>query len=125
MRLSLSFPIFNQFQREGQVVQADVTYDNAEAALRDALLAARQDLTQVLGVYRTADDRLESQRLTVEASEEDLRVQQARYKVGGSTFLDVLTSEAQLDQARLALIRARYDRRVARAQLEALVGRDL
>lgn len=125
MRLSLSFPIFNQFQREAQVVQADVAYDNAEAAFRDALLAARQDLTQVLGVYRTADDRLESQRLTVEASEEDLRVQQARYKVGGSTFLDVLTSQAQLDQARLALIRARYDRRVARAQLEALVGRDL
>jgi outer membrane protein len=125
VRFSLSFPIFNQFQREAQVVQAKVAEDNAVAALRDAQLAARQGMTQVLGAYRTADDRLESQRLTVAAAEEDLRVQQARYKVGGSTFLDVLTSQSQLDQARRDLIRARYDRRVARAQLEALVGRDL
>ncbi len=42
-----------------------------------------------------------------------------------STLLDVLTSQTQLDQARRDLIRARYDRRVAKAQLEALVGRDL
>ena len=42
-----------------------------------------------------------------------------------STLLDVLTSQTELDQARRDLIRARYDRRVARAQLEALVGREL
>jgi outer membrane protein TolC len=39
--------------------------------------------------------------------------------------LDVLTSQAQLDAARRDLIRARYDQRIARAQLEALVGRTL
>jgi outer membrane protein len=37
----------------------------------------------------------------------------------------VLTSQSTLDQARYALIQARYDLRVARAQLETLVGRDL
>ena len=61
----------------------------------------------------------------MEAAEEDLRVQQQRYAVGGSTLLDVLTSQTQLNQARRDLIQARYDQRVAKAQLEALVGRDL
>ena len=69
--------------------------------------------------------RVISQQATVEAAEEDLRVQQQRYAVGGSTQLDVLTSQTQLDQARRDLIRARYDQRVAKAQLEALVGRSL
>ena len=66
-----------------------------------------------------------AQQATLEAAEEDLRVQQQRYGAGNSTLLDVLTSQTQLDQARQALIRARYDQRIAKAELEALVGRDL
>jgi len=125
MRLSVSLPLFNQLQRESQVTQAQVAEENAVAALRDARLAASEGLTQSLGDFRSADQRVAAQAATVEAAEEDLRVQRQRYAVGGSTLLDVLSSQTQLDQARFDLIRARYDRRLARAQLEALVGRDL
>lgn len=125
MRFSLSYPIFNQLGREEQVVRAAVSAENAEAALRDARLGAREALVQLLGALNSADERLEAQQASVEAAEEDLRVQQQRYEVGGGTQLDVLTSQTQLNQAREALIRARYDQRIARAQLEALVGRDL
>jgi outer membrane protein len=52
-------------------------------------------------------------------------VQQQRYQLGVSTVLDVLTSQSQLNQARLALVQARFAARTARAQLEALVGREL
>ena len=45
--------------------------------------------------------------------------------LGASTLLDVLTSQSTLDAARLALIQARQDFRVARAQLESLVGKEL
>ena len=124
-RLALSFPLFNQLQREQQVTQAQVARANAEAALRDTRLAALESLTQSLAAFRSAAEQVASQIATVEAAEEDLRVQQQRYAVGGSTLLDVLTSQTQLDQARRDLIRARYDQRVAKAQLEALVGRDL
>ena len=82
-------------------------------------------MVQTLGALRSAAERVESQAATLAAAEEDLRVQQQRYAVGGSTLLDVLTSQTQLDQARRDLIRARYDQRVAKAQLEALVGREL
>jgi outer membrane protein len=37
----------------------------------------------------------------------------------------VLTSQTTLNQARLALIQARFDARIARAQIEALIGREL
>jgi len=125
LRLSLSLPLFNQLQREEQVVRARVAEDNADVALRDARLAAAQSFTTVMGAYRTAAERIAAQAASVAAAEEDLRVQQQRYAVGSSTLLDVLTSQTQLDQARQQLIRARYDQRVAKAQLEALVGRDL
>ncbi len=125
LRLSLSLPLFNQMQREEQVVRARVAEDNADAALRDARLAAAQSFTTLMGAYQTAAQRIAAQAASVEAAEEDLRVQQQRYALGSSTLLDVLTSQTQLDQSRQQLIRARYDQRVAKAQLEALVGRDL
>jgi outer membrane protein TolC len=52
-------------------------------------------------------------------------VQQQRYQLGAGTILDALTSQTTLNQARLSLIQARFNYRVAKAQLEALVGREL
>lgn len=124
-RVNLSYPLFNQFQREESVVRANVAEDVAEAQLRDASLRARQDLAQYLGALRTAEQRVQIQEVSVAAAMEDLRVQQQRYTLGASTLLDVLTSQTQLNQAQSALIAARYDYRVARAQLETLIGRDL
>lgn len=125
IRFTLSYPLFNQFSREEQVTRAAVARDNAEAVLRDAELLAQQNLAQNLGSLRTAEQRVRIQQASVAAAEEDLRVQQQRYSLGASTLLDLLTSQTQLDEARAALIQARYDYRVARAQLEALVGRTL
>ena len=125
LRFTATLPIFNQWQREQRVTQAKVDQENAEAALRDARLAAVEALTQELGAFRSSEERAISQAASVEAAEEDLRVQQQRYAVGASTLLDVLTSQTQLNEARTNLIRARYDQRIAKAQLEALVGRGL
>lgn len=125
LRLSLNFPLFNQFSREDAIVRADVARENAQAQLRDSRLAAQQNLTQYLGALQLAERRIQIQQASVEAAEEDLRVQQQRYALGASTLLDLLTSQTTLNQARAALIAARLDYRVAKAQLEALVGREL
>jgi outer membrane protein len=125
LRFSLSLPLFNQFQREEQLTGAQVAEQNAVASLRDARLAARENLVRSLGAFRFARERVGSQAATLESAEEDLRMQQQRYALGSATLLDVLTSQTTLDQARRDLIRARYDERIAKAQLEALLGRDL
>lgn len=125
LRFSVTLPVFNQWDREEQIARAKVAEDIAEATLRDARLQAQQSLTQYLGAMQTAQARVEIQLASVAAAEEDLRVQQQRYALSASTLLDVLTSQTQLDEARADLIEARYDYRVARAQLEALIGRDL
>lgn len=121
----LNYPLFNNFNREDQVLRARVAEDNAAAALRDARLAAQQSIIQQFGVLRTAEERIRIQQASVLAAEEDLRVMQQRYALGASTLLDLLTSQSQLNQARAALIQARQDYRIARAQIEAIVGRDL
>jgi len=122
---SLNFPVFNNFSREDQIVRARVAEENAQASLRDARLAAQQSLIEQLGALHTAEERIRIQQASVLAAQEDLRVQQQRYALGASTLLDLLTSQSQLNQARAALIQARQDYRIARAQIEAIIGRDL
>ena len=123
--LRVNFTVFNGLNREQQVLQASLTEQNAQAALRDAKLNARQLMIQQLGTLRTAEARVEIQQQSVLAGEEDLRVQQERYNLGAGTLLDLLASQSTLISARQALIQARLDARTARAQIEALMGRDL
>ena len=125
LSFALSYPVFNNFQREEQVVRAKVAEVNAQVTLRDTRLAAQEALTQNIGALRSASQRVAIQVASVAAAEEDVRVQQQRYNIGASTFLDLITSQAALAQAQQALIQARYDYRIARAQLEALIGREL
>ena len=125
LSFSLNFPLFNNLNREVTVARAAVAEDVASVQARDARLLAKQTLVQSVAQMKTAQEQVAIQVQTVAAATEDLRVQQRRYELGATTLLDLLTSQTQLDNARTALIRARYDYRVAKAQLEALIGRDL
>lgn len=125
LRFSLSYPIFNGFSREAGVSRAQANRDIARARLRDTRLAAEVQLTDALGALQTATASAEISEAGVVAAEEDLRVQQERYRVGASTLLEVLTSQAALAQAQTDLVRARLDVQVALAQLEALLGQTL
>ena len=125
LSFSLSYPVFNNFLREEQVVRAKVAETNAQVMLRDTQLGAQQSLTQYIGALRGASQRVAIQVASVAAAEEDVRVQQQRYNIGASVLLDLITSQAALATAEQALIQARYDYRIARAELEALIGRDL
>jgi outer membrane protein len=121
----VSYPLFNGLAREQDVVNAQVAEQNAVAEAQDAVLLAQQNLVSYIGTLRTTQEQIGIQQVSVAAAEEDLRVQQQRYQLGASILLDVLTSQTQLTQARLALIQARYNYRVAKAQLEALIGQAL
>jgi outer membrane protein len=125
LSFALSYPVFNNFQREENVVRAKVAEVNAQVSLRDTQLGAQESLTQYIGALRGASQRVAVGVASVAAAQEDVRVQQQRYNIAASTLLDLITSQAALAAAEQALIQARYDYRVARAQLEALIGRDL
>jgi outer membrane protein len=125
LRFNLNYSLFDRLNREVGLVRARVAEDNAEASLRDSRLLAQQNLVTYLGSLRTAQQRVEIQLATVAAADENLRVQQQRYTLGASTLLELLNAQTTLNNARVALIQARFDARTAKAQIEALIGRDL
>jgi len=125
VRLSLSVPIFNNFQREAGIVNADANYQSAQAKLRDARIGLDASLTQELTALDAAGAQIDVARTTVASAQEALRMQRERYRLGASTIVDLLTAETTLNQAEVGLVQARYNYLIARAQLEALVGHAL
>ena len=125
LRLSLSVPIFNGFQREASIVSADANAVSARAKLRDARLALDANLTQAVTALDAAAAQIDVSRTSVAAAQESLRMQQERYRLGASTIVDLLTAETALNQAQVTLVQARYNYLIARATLEALVGHTL
>jgi outer membrane protein len=125
LRFSLNYSLWDGRNRSAAIDRAEVTLAGSEASLRDARLLAQQNILQQLAALRTAEERIQIQQLSVQAAQEDLRVQQQRYNLGSSTQLEVTTSVNALNSARQALIQARLDYRTARAQVEAIIGQDL
>jgi outer membrane protein TolC len=125
LAVGTSFPLFNGFQREDAVTRAEALAEVARVTSLDVTRQTRAEAARLLSGLRFAEQNISLSTDAVQAAQEDLRVQTERYRAGISTELDQLTSELAVTQARLGLVAARYNYQVIRAQLEALVGREL
>jgi len=125
LNISASYDIFNRFTRENGVVNAQIAYENTQAQLRDNRFAAQQTILTQLGVIRNAEAQMRVYQLNVAASEEALRLIQARYQAGAATILEVLQAQTSLNNARNQLVGARFTYRNARAAIEQAIGRSL
>jgi outer membrane protein len=125
VRLGLSYPIFNNFAREDALARSQVQAQVSRVQLEDTRRQVRSAVERVLGTLALAEQQIELAAEAVEVAAEDLRVQQERYRLGVSTALEQITSQIALAEAEQALVAARFDYRLARAELDALVGREL
>lgn len=122
---NLGYTLFNNYTREAQIVQTRVGVENAEANLRDQKFAAQQNLSTYLNNFRTALLSIELNKLQIQAAEENLRVVQEQYNLGTKQLLDLLTAQTSLDNVRTTLISSRQNARLAKANIESLIGRDI
>ncbi len=125
LRFGLTWTIFDGFQREQQQTSAVVQRDIANAKAEDTRRQVNAALTEQFAAAATAFEQIDIARANVAAATEDLRVQNERYRVGAATILDLLTSQAALTQAQVNLVQTRFNYLIARAQVEAVVGRTL
>lgn len=125
LRFSLSWTLFNGFTREANQVTASVAQDVARAQAADTRRQLGAQLTQQLAAVFTASAQIKITGANVAAATEALRVTQERYRLGAGTLLDLLTAEANMTQAQVNQVQARYNYLIARAQVEALVGHSL
>ena len=122
---SLSLPVFDNFNREERVQRASVEREAAAYNVKAKDLAMTADVTQAYLTLKTAAQTVALQEQNATKAREELSYAEERYKVGASTFLDVVTSRGTYEQALIDRVNAVYDYHKAFAALENAVGRPL
>src|SRR5881397_335514 len=125
LTLGISFPIWNNGQRELALSRVRVNKEVARARRQDMDRAVQHDVTAAYDAYVTARASAELATQGLAVARESFRVQQTRYSSGATTILDLLDAEVNLSQAEADLVQARYGTRLALAGLEMILGRRL
>ncbi len=123
--VGLNWNLFNGFNREESITIRSSTLDQAEATASDTRRQVSSVLTAQFALLDAARLKIDIAQTSVAAAQEDLRVVEQRYRVGAATILDLLNSQEALTQAEVDAVAARFDYLRAKAQIEALIGRDL
>jgi outer membrane protein TolC len=115
-------PLFDGLAIQGNIRQAKGVLAEAEASRRQLERDVAVEVQQAWLTLREAVERIDVAKEGLTSAEEDYSFSKSRYELGAGTFLDLLTSEVNLANARQRLIEALADSRVAEADLERAVG---
>jgi outer membrane protein TolC len=96
--------------------------DAERATVKDTL---RDEISAAVVATQEAAAEAESADRGLSAAEESYRVRRELFELGRATQVELVDAETDVLRARLEMIQARVDARVARVQLEHAVGRDV
>ena len=123
--LTVNWAVFNRYTREQNIANQTSTAETSEASASEARRQVLASLTTRLAELEAARIRTGITQTSFVAASEDVRVQTERYRLGVATIVDVLTSQESLTQAEVDAVTARFDYLRAKAQIQALIGRQL
>jgi outer membrane protein len=117
-----AWPIFNGFQREGQVIQEKARLRQAQIGLVDTEETALYELTQALLSMENAVEFVQSQQLNVTRATEGLRLAEVGYQQGINTQVELIDAQAALTTARVNYYQAIYSHVAAKLALQRAMG---
>lgn len=125
LNASLSIPIFNGFQRERNVQEAQAGRNDARFSVRREELRLDADVTSAYLTLTTDFRAITIQEQNARTARAALSLAEERYRVGLNSFLDVTQARADFVRAETDRINAIYEYHRAFAALESAVGRPL
>ena len=124
-QLTVSLPIFDQFDRNLRISQASAAAEDAQEFRRALELQTRTDVSQQYYALSTAYESIAIQDNNRTAAQDAMRLARARYRVGSGTFFELLDAQLANEQAEADYITASFNYHRSLVSLEAAVGRTL
>jgi len=118
----VSLPIFNGFQRELQLSQAEARADDARLAAHDQALQMRADVTARFYDVGRAYQTIAIQEQARAAGRDQLQLATERYRLGQGSFLELAEAQVAAQTAERDYVNARYEYQRAVVLLEQAVG---
>ena len=123
--LNLSVNLFNGYQTTAKVEQATIDYEKSRTQVAQLDNALRLQLQSVLRKLNYARLRIASSQQTIAQAERGYQIATVAYRAGTGTQYQINDADLARSQSQLNQINAIYDYRVALAELEALIGRNV
>ena len=124
-RLTISIPIWGNFQQALTVSQAKAQEHDLTESVRARGLQLQTDVNQAYLTVTTAYRTIAIQDTSRAAGREQLQLATERYRVGSGTFVELLNAQLLDLQAETDYVTAVYNYHKSVAALEAAVGRPL
>ena len=121
--LSLSVPVFNGFKTSYNVDRAQFQYERASASVQDTKESIEKEVYTAYQDYTTAVSSYQVNQEVLKSAQESERVAFVSYKAGKESILNLLTSQAQLAEARQGVAVAFYNVLTGKAKLYRAIGR--
>jgi outer membrane protein len=117
-----AWPIFNGFQREGQIIQEKARLRQAQIGLVDTEETALYELTQALLSMENAEEFVQSQQLNVTRAKEGLRLAEVGYQQGINTQVELIDAQAALTTASANYYQAIWSHVASKLALQRAMG---
>ena len=124
-RLTISIPLWGNFQQPLQVSQAKAQQQDLQESVRARGLQVQTDVSQAYLTLQTAYRATAIQDTNRAAARDVLQLATERYRVGSGTFFELLDAQVAALRAETDYVNAVFDYHKALAALEAAVGRPL
>lgn len=106
--VSVSIPIFSNFQNRASVEQARLNTLNQQVINQQAQQDLKSNIQRAIADARASKESLEAAQLSEEAAQAAYDNSKRRYELGAINTLEFITARNQLDQAQVEVIRAKY-----------------
>ncbi len=117
-----TWPIFNGFQREGQIIQEKARLRQAQIDLVDTEETALYELTQALLSMENAVEFVQSQQLNLTRAKEGLRLAEVGYQQGINTQVELIDAQAALTTASANYYQAIWSHIASKLALQRAMG---
>ena len=124
-RLTISIPLWGNFQQPLQVSRAKAQQQDLQESVRARGLQVQTEVSQAYLTVATAYRTTAIQDTNRAAARDGLQLATERYRVGSGTFFELLDAQVAALRAETDYVNAVFDYHKALAALEAAVGRPL
>ena len=120
--VSVAFPIFDGFVREGEIIQHKARLKQSQIDLIDTEETALFELTKAQLGIENAVEFVESQRLNLTRAKEGLRLAEVGFREGINTQVEMIDAQAALTTAKSNYYQAIYSHLTAKLDLRKAMG---
>ena len=120
--ISLRWNLFNGFSDKVRIQKSKLALQNVQETYEETKRNLQSRIAQLIDSFNSYRQIIDINEDNLEAAKEEYRLADERYRIGSGTSLEVREAQVNLTRAEQTLVAARYNARIAQAQLEQALG---